>query len=235
MLNLRTGCFSVIALSFVLTLDATAQVKRPAIGKVPARVAVAPPRLSVIQMAGPELVVIDLGGDGVDLSGGVRTSLVTGSAAGMRWVKAQSDDAMVMLDATALRASGVSLMTAAGEPLEAFVMPRGGLKITDASGTSFIASTGLELLARLDANRDGRIDKNDPAWSATTLFRDRDADGTISPGELARAEELLQSLNVAASGAESTDGSGTRRVPGVAHTRDGAAVAIAYARPATIQ
>lgn len=235
MRNLRTGCFSLIAVSLVLTVDVTAQVTRPAIGKVPKRVAVAPPRLTVIQMSGPELVVVDVGGDGVDLSGGVRTSLVTGSAAGMRWVKAESDDAMVLLDAAALRAGGVSLMTAAGEPLDGLVVPRGGLRMTDASGSSFAASAGLELLARLDANRDGRIDKSDPAWSATTLFRDRNADGTIGAGELTGAEEVLQSLNVAASGAESTDGFGTTHVPGVAHLRDGTAVAIVHARPATIQ
>ena len=56
----------------------------PKVGQVPKRVTVkTPPRLEVIQLASPELVVADLGGNGIDLSGSVRTSLVTGSPAGM--------------------------------------------------------------------------------------------------------------------------------------------------------
>jgi hypothetical protein len=113
--------------------------------------------------------------------------------------------------------------------------PHRGRPFTDASGNSFAASNGLEVLARLDGNADGRIDKSDPAWSATSLFRDRDADGAIGAGELTPAEDLLQSLNVAASGSATPDAFGTQRASGVAHLRDGTAIVIVHARPAAIE
>lgn len=236
MRNLRAGCFGVTVLSLLFTLDATAQPTPPrTIGQVPKRVAINPPRLNAMQMAGPELVVADLGSNGIDLSGDVHTSVVTGAPARTRWVKPQSDDAMVVVDATALRSTGLSLATAAGEPLDGSVFPRGGLKVTDASGSSSTVATTLDLLARLDGNGDGRIDKSDPAWTATTLFRDLNADGAIDAGELTPADEVLRSLNVTASGSESTDAFGTTHTPGMGHRRDGTAIAIAHAKPAAIR
>lgn len=235
MRNLRAGCFCVTVLSLLFTFDATAQPAPRAVGQVPKRVTVNPPRLNVIRVTGPELVVADLGSNGIDLSGDVHTSVVTGAPARTRWVKPQSDDAIVVVNATALRSSGLSLATGAGVPLDGSVFPRGGLKVTDASGSSFTVSTTLDLLARLDGNGDGRIDKSDPAWSATTLFRDLNADGAIGAGELTPAEEMLRSLNVTASGTESTDAFGTAHTPGMGHLRDGTAIAIAHARPAAIR
>jgi hypothetical protein len=149
MRNLRGGCFCVTVVSLLLTIDAAAQPAR-VVGQVPKRVAVNPPQLKMIQLASRELVVADLGGNGIDLSGDVRTSLVTGSPARMRWVKPQGDDAIVVVDATALRSGGLSLTTADGVPLDGLVFPRGGLKVTDSSGSSFAASNSLDLLARLD-------------------------------------------------------------------------------------
>jgi hypothetical protein len=235
MRNLRVGGFFVAVLSLLLTLEASAQATRPTVGQVPKRVAVNPPRLAVIQTTAPELVVVDLGGNGIDLSGAVRTSLPTGSAARMRWTKMNSDDAFLVIDATTLRTSGWSLTTAAGEPLAGSIFPRGGLKVTDASGSSFTPSNAFELLARLDGNRDGQINTSDPAWLSVTLFRDRDADGIISAGELTRANEVLQSLNVTASGTESADAFGTRSVPAIANLRDGATIAITHVKPAAIE
>lgn len=234
MRNLRTGCFCVTVLSLLLTSGATAQPRPKTIGQAPKRVAATPLRLEMIQAA-PELIVADLAGNGIDLSGDVRTSLVTGSPARMRWLKPQSDDALVVVNATTLRSSGLSLMTAAGVPLDGLIFPQGGLKVTDASGSSFTISNTLDLLARLDGNRDGRIDKSDPAWSATTLFRDRNADGTIGAGELTPANDVLRSFNVAASGTESADTLGTLRAPGIGHLHDGTTISIAHARPAAIR
>ncbi|HEY0158081.1 MAG TPA: hypothetical protein VGF28_12415 [Thermoanaerobaculia bacterium] len=232
---MRNRCLSVILLSLLLTLGAAAQVTPRPIGQVPKKVAVQTPRLNVIQLVSPELVVVDLGRDGLDLSGEVRTSLVTGSAAVMRWVKPQGDDAIVVVNATTLRAGGWSLTTAAGEQLDGFVFPRGGLRATDPSGASFAASDARDLLARLDGNRDGRINKSDAAWSAIALFRDDNADGTIGAGELTAAEELLRAIAVAASGSESSDAFGTSLVPGTARLRNGTTIAIAYVRPAAIK
>jgi len=235
MRNLWTGCFCVTLLSLLLTSGVTAQPRPKTMGQVPKRVAASPPRLTMIPLTTSELVVADLAGNGIDLSGDARTSLMTGSPARMRWVKPQSDDAIVIVNATTLRSSGLSLATAAGVPLDGSICPRGGLKVTDSSGSSFTASTSVDVLARLDGNSDGRIDKSDPAWSATSLFRDRDADGAIGAGELTPAEELLQSLNVAASGTATSDAFGTQRAPGIGHLRDGTAIAIVHARPAAIE
>ncbi len=236
MRKLGAGCFSVALLSLLIALDAKAQAPPRTMGQVPKqRVAVHPPRLNVIQMTSRELIVADLDSNGIDLSGDVRTSLVTGAPARMRWVKPQSDDAIVVIDAAALRSSGLSLTTAAGEPLDVPLVARGGLRVTDASGSSFTAASGLDLLARLDGNRDGQLDKSDPAWAATTLFRDRDADGTIGAGELTRAEEMLRSISVAASGSESADAFGTLRIPGIGQLRDGTTIAIAHTRLAAIE
>lgn len=224
----RAGILSMTLLS-LLPWTATAQT-------APKRITLKPaPRLHVIARTTPELVVLDLANNGIDLSGSVRTALVTGSMSSMRWVRPQSDDALLLIDATALRASGFALHSASGEAIEGSVFPRAGVKLTDPSGSASTAATALDLLARLDHNRDGRLDASDPGWTATSLFRDRDGDGAIAPGELTSAAEILQSLSITASGAESTDAFGTRRTPGAGQLRDGTTVAVAHAKPAAME
>lgn len=235
MRNLPSRGFFTSLLSLLVTLAAAAQPTPRTIGQAPNRMKVAAPRLNVIQLATRELIVADLGGNGIDLSGDVRTSLVTGSVARMRWTRPQNDDAIVLVDATRLRARGWSLQTAAGVPVDGFVIPRGGLRITDPAGASFIISDSVDLLARLDGNRDGRLDQSDPLWPELTLFRDRNADGTIGADELTRADEVFRSLNVTASGAASADAFGTTHIPAAAQLRDGTTIAIAHAKLAAIE
>lgn len=46
------------------------------------------------------------------------------------------------------------------------------------------ARNGFEALGELDANRDGIVDSNDPAWSALILWFDEDHDGQSTPVEI---------------------------------------------------
>jgi hypothetical protein len=61
-----------------------------------------------------------------------------------------------------------------------------------------VARDGFEALAALDANHDGRIDKDDPAFARLVLWADRDRDGRSSPDELAPASATLVSISLAA-------------------------------------
>jgi hypothetical protein len=46
------------------------------------------------------------------------------------------------------------------------------------------AANGFEALVELDANGDGIVDMNDPAWTALQLWIDRDHDGLSASHEL---------------------------------------------------
>jgi hypothetical protein len=59
------------------------------------------------------------------------------------------------------------------------------------------ARNGFEALASLDANRDGVIDRRDPAFAKLVLWSDRDGDRRSSPSELRPLAELIESLPLA--------------------------------------
>ncbi len=52
------------------------------------------------------------------------------------------------------------------------------------------ASNGFQALAELDANSDGRIDKNDPAYANLRIWRDENSNGFSGLAELRRLSEL---------------------------------------------
>lgn len=51
-------------------------------------------------------------------------------------------------------------------------------------------ANGFEPLAELDADGDGRITPADPAWSALTVWADRDGDRVSTPSELSTLDDL---------------------------------------------
>jgi hypothetical protein len=53
-----------------------------------------------------------------------------------------------------------------------------------------VAENGFEALAALDENRDGRIDKSDPAFAQLRLWADVDADRRSSPAELTSLAQI---------------------------------------------
>jgi hypothetical protein len=50
--------------------------------------------------------------------------------------------------------------------------------------SGLLATQGYEALAELDANNDGWVDGDDPAWNRLRLWRDLDRDGKSTPSEL---------------------------------------------------
>jgi hypothetical protein len=59
------------------------------------------------------------------------------------------------------------------------------------------ASNGFEALAALDANRDGVIDRRDPAFASLVLWSDTDGDRKSSPGELRPLGDVIEELPLA--------------------------------------
>jgi hypothetical protein len=141
--------------------------------------------------------VLDMKGDGAELDGTARTSLLTGGPVAARWTKAGTDDAFLMVDATSLRTAGISLANASGEGLEGMQLFRDGLRLKEPSESSYrVIADGWQMIAALDSNKDGKIDASDPAWGSLGLFVDGNADGTIQPGEVTGvAQAKLEKLD----------------------------------------
>jgi len=63
-----------------------------------------------------------------------------------------------------------------------------------ANGTT--ASNGFAALAELDTNRDGVIDRHDPAFASLLVWADRDGDHASSPGELTPLADVVIAIPV---------------------------------------
>jgi hypothetical protein len=59
-----------------------------------------------------------------------------------------------------------------------------------------LAADGFAALAVLDANHDGRIDRDDPAFASLVLWADRDGDRHSSPDELRPASEVIDAISL---------------------------------------
>lgn len=148
-----------------------------------------------------QLIVLDRNGNGLNLSATVRTALISGAIGTYRW-PASSDDAMVMLDATAALAGGLELHDSSGNTLTGPILLRGGLTLINQNTHVTTALTDArQLLRALDSNQDGRVDANDPASAYLRVFTDANANGTVNSGEVSS----LASAGVAVVG---TPGSG---------------------------
>ncbi|HJU90793.1 MAG TPA: hypothetical protein VJ672_15495 [Gemmatimonadaceae bacterium] len=134
----------------------------------------------------PEIstVIFDLGTDSIDIGGEVQTSLLTGEAKRSRWTKRGTDDAFLVLDATALRAAGWTVRTPNGALMDGPHLFRTGLRLTGPDGEEVVISDGWQFFTLLDRNRDGRINSEDPEYRLLRLFVDEDGDGKMGPGEL---------------------------------------------------
>lgn len=142
---------------------------------------------SSARVAGSDPLVLDLDGDGIELS-----AMVTGRsprfdtdgdgfAEFTGWVK--SDDGMLALDAN------------------------GNGKIDDGSELFGNASqSGFAELATHDANADGRIDASDVVFNDLRVWRDLDQDGRTDNGELLTLSDLgISSINLAVSSVQLTN------------------------------
>ncbi|HUR68523.1 MAG TPA: hypothetical protein VM370_04695 [Candidatus Thermoplasmatota archaeon] len=131
-----------------------------------------------------DAIVLDVDGDGLALNGSTRTRLLGAANATLRWTMADTDDALLALDATALASAGTTLLSAVGEPLAGTTLARGGLLVRTADGDPTGVVDAPALAAVLDANGDGRLTASDPAWGALRLWTDADGDGAIDTAEM---------------------------------------------------
>jgi hypothetical protein len=138
----------------------------------------------VIGLTKFDAILLDLHSDGLNVSGQTTTALATGSSQRVRWTMADTDDAFLTADASALRAMGIELRRANGVIADGVTLAGGGFSIKTADGSSTVAADGWHVLARLDTNRDGRLNASDAPWKALRCFVDANADGTIGAAEL---------------------------------------------------
>jgi hypothetical protein len=163
-----------------------------------------------IQMQGNKVItgdpiVLDLKGNGLDLSGRTKTDQLTGTMTSTNWTQKGGDDAFLLVDATSLRAAGFGdIKDGSGKALDGQVQFRDGIRIrVPGEDTDRVITDGYELLQALNTNNAGssanKLDANDPAFKFLKLFTDSDGDGTIGKDELASLSSQVSSLAVGGS------------------------------------
>lgn len=149
---------------------------------------------TVIDPSDVQPLVIDLGGDGINVSGTATTTALGGAARAARWTVAGDDDAFVAVDAAVLSSRGFVLSRSGVQ------IVRGGLTVTR-SGVTTTTTDGFDLLRLLDSNRDGAITAVDPAYSALRIAHDGNGDGDFSDGGdsfLDATQDAVDALNTQA-------------------------------------
>lgn len=132
---------------------------------------------------GPKPFALDLVGNGIDL-GGQTTTALFGTVSNVRWTKAGSDDAFLVVDATKARQKGIEMKSGAGVRLNGDQLVRGGARLRFADGREVAIIDSWQFLEQLDANKDGKLSASDPVWSELKLFGDANSDGKMESGEL---------------------------------------------------
>jgi hypothetical protein len=136
-------------------------------------------------------LVVDLGGDGLNITGTTTTSLLGGGQRSVRWTAPQDDDTFVAFESAVLKSKGYIL----SEPGR--VLARGGIRVTRA-GVTTTAVDGLHFLRLLNGNGDGILSPADPAWDAGRLFTDANADGVSDAQDTISEMNELQQLSLQA-------------------------------------
>jgi hypothetical protein len=115
-------------------------------------------------------LVLDMAGDGISLTGAERGARfdINGDGQAEQTSFVEGDDAFLALD-----------RNGNGR------VDNGRELFGDQNG----AANGFEELARYDANRDGKIDRQDPVFQRLRLYQDRNLNGVTDPGELRGLEE----------------------------------------------
>lgn len=165
-------------------------------------------------------LILDLNGDGLDLSGSVQTSLLGGpESTTVNWTKKGTDDGFLVIDATALRTLNQGDLQERGRPINGPVLVRDGLQLVQ-HGQTIPIDRGWTLLEALDANHDGSLNSQDLGWSALYLFVDANGDGSMDFDEHKLLSGDARSLEIG--GAEpKPDGAGNQRSDGTFTLRSG--------------
>jgi hypothetical protein len=125
-----------------------------------------------------DVLLLDLSGNGLDLSGSATTTLLTGQPQSLsRWTVPGTDDAVLGLHAAALRVMGWTLTDSRGVDLDGRQLLVKGRRLRRPDGTVRLGASALDLLRFLDLNADGDLGPDDPAAEALLFFTDTDGDG----------------------------------------------------------
>jgi hypothetical protein len=168
-----------------------------------------------------DAVVLDLGGDGLDLSGTTTTSLFNGQPEDSRWTQPGSNDAFLMVDADALAAIGYQIHDFAGLAVTGDVLIQDGLRITPPGQPEARITDGWQMLALFDSNKDGRINASDPVFSKLKLYTDANGDGAIQPGEIQSLSSVVRDILVNTNPPSRADDFNNRRCDGEFTRTDG--------------
>mgnify|MGYP001560344774 CR=1 FL=1 len=179
-------------------------------------------------LPGNDALILDLAGDGVDLTGTATTKLVGGKAKKLSWTKPGTDDAFVVLDCDGLVKAKFKVTGAGGAKLAGKVLLNGDVTVKakkDEGGSNVQASGSVWLALRdLDTNRDGKVDASDPTWEFFKLWVDKDADGAIGADELRGMADVVITMGLPTTAPEDsakTDDAGNVRVDGEFTLADG--------------
>lgn len=164
-----------------------AQIHRPPMKPINPR-----PELQRVAITGFDALVLDMGGDGLDLSNSASTTLATGELQNFRWTKQNADDSFLVLDSTSARAAGFEVLDKSGRALDGSTLLRGGFRVRKPDGNEAIVVDGWQMLSLFDSTRDGRINSGDIIWRSLKIFTDANADGAISSDEI----KLITNSNV---------------------------------------
>lgn len=135
----------------------------------------------VPSVVGSDALILDVGGDGIDLSGEVRDR----SGNGTRWTKAGTNDAFLMIDGDAAAAAGCPLEAGAPPKVEAVTglqTLKGSFRRVGQPQDPPVIHV-FAVLAQLDGNGDGQLNGLDPEWACLRAGIDANADGLIEPSE----------------------------------------------------
>lgn len=178
---------------------------------------------------GKDALVLDLGGNGIDLGGMTTTKLLGGKPRKVAWTKAGTDDAFLVLDADALVKAKYKVLGGGGAKLAGKVLLGGDVTVFSKKdeGKSNVQAGGCAWLSLrdLDTNRDGKVDPSDPTWACMKAWTDTNADGTIGADEVrGLSDAAVQALtipNVAPEDVAKVDDAGNVRVDGEFTLADG--------------
>jgi len=151
------------------------------------------PAISYGRVTSYDPLMLDLNGNGTDLSGIVVVDMDADGLSDpptVRWTKANTDDAFVLVDASSLRAVGYDVNDALDQPIDGPTLFRDGLRIKGPDGKETIITDGWDMLGAFDKNNDGKINSSDPVFQSLKLFVDRDADGTMSAGDVRTLDQV---------------------------------------------
>lgn len=177
---------------------------------------------------GKDALILDIGGDGIDLSASTTTKLLTGKAQKVHWTKANCDEGFLVLDTAGLLKASFKVSDPSGK-LTGMVLFRGDVKVVGKHDEykSNVQASGCvwTVLRDLDSNRDGKLDAMDPTWLFLRVWVDKNADGKIDTGEaVVLADAAVKQITIFSGdedGAAKADADGNQRIDGELTKTDG--------------